>query len=140
MARIDPTDVPDHLLDATIERLQAEKEARIAQRVESVEAVRITVWIVGDQDVEEWKSRALQDANVPPGTAVHFDLNFYEYPPMPDGSRSPMNSALRIRYDGSYDPLAEQPSPSSHRYPERDDSRYKPPKPQELIVGEPRPV
>src|SRR5262249_16604686 len=86
-----------------------------------------------------WKARALKDANVPPGTAVHFDIVRYEYPPMPNGSRNPMNSAPRICYDGSYDPV-EQSSPSSHRYPDTDYSRYRPPEPQELILGEPRPV
>src|SRR5262249_42414389 len=89
MATIKPDDIPLDKLDAVIERLTKEKEARIDAKVAAGEAVRIPVSIVGDQDVEFWKARALQDANVPPGTAVHFDIRYYEYQPMSDGMNAP---------------------------------------------------
>src|SRR5262252_7250806 len=91
MATIKPDDIPLDKLDAVIERLQKEKNTRIDAAVAAGEAVRVPVSIVGDQDVEYWKARALQDANVPPGKAVHFDITYYKYQDMPDGSPNPMN-------------------------------------------------
>jgi len=139
MGTIKPSDIPDDKLDAVIERLTKEKEVRISAKVETGEAVRIPVSIVGDQDVEFWKEHALQDANVPPGTAVHFDIHYYEYPPMEDGSRNPMNTPSRLREASPSDPdLA--PSTQSRRYDDENRRRPQIWEPQGLIVGEPRPV
>jgi|SRR5215813_325859 len=142
MARINPTDVPDDKLDAVIERLQKEKDARVDRAVEAGEAIKVLVSVVGDEDIEAAKQKALRDFNVPPNVPVHFDIRYHRYPEFCSDGRTPnpMNSAPRIRYDGFYDPLVEQPSPSSHRYPDTDYSRYKPPEPQELILGEPMTV
>src|SRR5215831_20859419 len=142
MATIKPDDIPLDKIDAVIERLQKEKEARIDAKVEAGEAIKVLVSVVGDEDIEAAKQKALRDFNVPPNVPVHFDIRYHRYPEFCSDGRTPnpMNSAPRIRYDGFYDPLVEQPSPSSHRYPDTDYSRYKPPEPQELILGEPMTV
>ena len=53
MATINPDEIPLDKIDAVIERLQKEKDARINARVSAGEAVKIPVSVVGDQDVEE---------------------------------------------------------------------------------------
>ena len=166
MATIKADDIPLDKLDAVIERLQKEKNTRIDAAVAAGEAVRVPVSIVGDQDVEYWKARARQDANVPPGKAVHFDITYYKYQDMPDGSPNPMNKMSPLedgrvieirtgvnrspewgqRNQSGDDPNALQNQvatfvPESGRRYGSDNAYYpKPPKPPELIVGEPRPV
>src|SRR5262249_26559655 len=86
------------------------------------------------------KARSLRGYNVPPGVPVHFNIIRYRYPEFcSDGvTPNPMNSPPPERTGA--DIVAEQSSPSSHRYDNVDYSRYKPPEPQELILGEPRAV
>src|SRR5262249_45656542 len=140
MATIKPDDIPLDKLDAVIERLQKEKDARIDARVEAGEAIKVNVDVVGDEDVEMAKARSLRGYNVPPGVPVHFNIIRYRYPEFcSDGvTPNPMNSPPPERTGA--DIVAEQSSPSSHRYDNVDYSRYKPPEPQELILGEPRAV
>src|SRR5262249_28611146 len=138
--KIKPNDVPLDKIDAVIERLQREKEARINAKVEAGEAIKVNVDVVGDEDVEMAKARSLRAYNIPADKPVHFNIIRYRYPKFcSDGvTPNPMNGPPPDRT--GMDIVAEQPSPSSHRYPDTDYSRYKPPEPQELIVGEPHPV
>src|SRR5262249_46670060 len=140
MATIKPDDIPLDKLDAVIERLQKEKDARINASVEAGEAIKVNVDVIGDEDIEVAKARSLQGYNVPLGVPVHFNIIRYRYPPFcSDGvTPNPMNLPPPERTGA--DIVAEQSSPSSHRYTDMDYSRYKQPELQELIVGEPRPV
>jgi len=138
MATIKPDDIPLDKLDAVIERLQKEKEARIDAKVEAGEAIKVNVDVVGDEDIEVAKRRSLQGYNIPPGVPVHFNIIRYRYPEFcSDGiTPNPMNQPPPERTGAD---IVAEPS-ASHRYPDTDYSRYKPPEPQELILGEPRPV
>src|SRR5262249_47381842 len=136
MATIKPDDIPLDKIDAVIERLQKEKDARINASVEAGEAVKVNVDIIGDEDIEIAKARSLRAYNIAPDKPIHFNIIRYRYPDMPDGSPNPMNSPVPERTGAD---IVAEPS-ASHRYPDTDYSRYKPPEPQELILGEPRPV
>src|SRR5262245_35212196 len=135
MATIKPDDIPLDKLDAVIERLQRERDARIDAKVEAGEAIKVNVDIVGDEDVEMAKARSLRAYNIPPYKPVLFNIIRYRYPEFcSDGvTPNPMNKPPPDRTGADVD-LVEQPSPSSHRYDNVDYSRYKPPEPQELIV------
>src|SRR5262249_12106516 len=139
--KIKPNDVPLDKIDAVIERLQREKEARINAKVEAGEAVRVNVSVVGDEDVEAAKQKALRDYSIPPDKPVHFVIFNYRYPEFcSDGvTPNPMNGPVPDR-TGADPPIESLAASQSRRYPDTDYSRYKPPEPQELIVGEPRPV
>src|SRR5262249_18644038 len=139
MATIKPDDIPLDKLDAVIERLQKEKEARIDTKVAAGEAIKVNVSVVGDEDLEAAKQKALRDYNIPPDKPVHFVIFNYRYTEFcSDGvTPNPMNSPPPERVGTDADLV--EPSPSSHRYD--NEVRYpKPPEPQELILGEPRPV
>src|SRR5262249_46185939 len=130
MATIKPDDIPLDKIDQVIERLQKEKEARIDAKVAAGEAIKDNVDGVGDEAGEMAKARSLRGYNVPPGAQVHFNIIRYRYPEFcSDGvTPNPMNSPPPERTGA--DIVAEQSSPSSHRYDNVDYSRYKPPEPQ----------
>jgi len=144
MATIKADDIPLDKIDAVIERLQKEKDARIDALVEAGEAIKVNVDVVGDEDVEVAKQRALRGYNVSPDKPVHFNIIRYRYPEFcSDGvTPNPMNAPSRPFSDFGTGPKTEnQPDGLvSHRYD--DDNRRPPPlyEPPELIVGEPRPV
>jgi hypothetical protein len=143
MGTIKPEDIPDDKLEAVIERLQREKDARIDARVEAGEAIKINVSVVGDEDVEEAKARALKAAYVPPGKAVHFNIIGYRYPEFcSDGvTPNPMNMPSPQYEFGRWDGDTKQPIPESGPRYESDYGRHiSPTEPPPLIVGEPHPV
>jgi len=163
MATINPDEIPLDKIDAVIERLQKEKDARINARVSAGEAVKIPVSVVGDQDVEEAKARALRDAHLPPGMAHYFHVTQYRYQDMPDGSPNPMNKPPSYNYDHVIEihtGVNRHPNFGRHTGDldftttgkntemiqsgrQYDSDRYpRPPlyEPAELIVGEPRPA
>jgi len=136
MATIKPDDIPLDKLDAVIERLQKEKEARIDAKVAAGDAIKVNVDVIGDEDIEVAKARALRGYGITIDKPVVFNFVRYRYPDMPDGSPNPMNSPRRIQEDAS-DP--EFPPPQSHRYDDELARRPLPAwEPQELIVGEPQ--
>ena len=139
--KIKPNDVPLDKIDAVIERLQREKEARISAKVEAGEAVRVNVSVVGDEDVEAAKQKALRDYNVPPDKPVHFVIFNYRYPEFcSDGvTPNPLNKPPPAR-DASPSDL-EVASSQSRRYDDELARRPLPAwEPPELIVGEPMTV
>src|SRR5262245_65518341 len=93
MATIKPDDIPLDKIDAVIERLQREKEARINAKVEAGEAIKVNVDVVGDEDIEMAKARSLRAYSVPPDKPVHFNIIHYRYPKFcSDGvTLNPMN-------------------------------------------------
>jgi hypothetical protein len=136
---IKPSDIPDDKLEAVIDRLQREKDARIDAKVAAGEAIKISVAVVGDEDVEEAKARALKAADVPQGKGYYFDLIHYRYPEFCSDGVTPNPFNDKPREFSGWDGDAEQPMPESGRH--YDDLRYiKPAEPPPLIVGEPHPV
>jgi hypothetical protein len=132
-------DIPLDKLEAVIDRLQKEKDARIDRAVEAGEAIKVNVDILGDEDVEMAKERALRDYGISSDMPIHFNVIRYRYPEFcSDGvTPNPMNGPSRLRdaIAGDY----AQPASTSHRYD--DDVRYpKPSEPPPLILGEPHPV
>src|SRR5262245_56914869 len=129
---IKPDDIPLDKIDAVIERLTKEKEARIDAKVEAGEAIKVNVDVVGDEEIEIAKARSLQEYNVPLDKPVHFNIIRYRYPDMLDGSPNPMNQPPPVRDTSPSD--LETPSPPPCRY---DDDLVRRPqvwKPQELVV------
>src|SRR5262245_18239376 len=102
-------DIPLDKIDAVIERLQAERDARINASVEAGEAIKVNVDVVGDEDVEMAKQRSLRDYHVPPGVPVHFNIIRYRYPEFcSDGvTPNPLNGPSPERVGEDFD-LVEQ--------------------------------
>src|SRR5262245_59474828 len=69
MAPINPDDVPTDKLDAVIERLEQEKQRRIDAKVAAGEAVKLRVFVIEDEPLEEAEQRAQtqnpSDSNLP---------------------------------------------------------------------------
>src|SRR5262245_31331617 len=116
MATIKPDDIPLDKIDQVIERLQKEKEARIDAKVAAGEAIKVNVDVVGDEDIQVAKARALRGYGIPPDKPVHFNIIRYRYPEFcSDGvTPNPLNKPPPAR-DASPSDL-EVASSQSRRY------------------------